>query len=249
MNNPGHYCSRGLFLPTIFNHHPMEVSWLKRVLSYFFLVTIKEIPSKFNPGLCLQMEAGRLLLNSKNANYSYGNLQKAFEEVFETIEIEKRSLDKVLILGLGTGSVIDILQRQYGFDPEITGVEIDEAVIACLKYWDQLDLSKTTVLNQDAETAMDQLSDTFDLIIVDLFIDMEVHPIVFTEKFSQQLKSLLTPQGFVLLNFIANTKAQREKFAELQLMLMRFFKDIKGHDVMGMNKILELKTESIVVNI
>ena len=219
----------------------MEVSWLKRVLSYFFLVTVKEIPSKFNPGLCLQMEAGRLLLNSKNANYSYGNLQKAFEEVFDTMELEKISIEKVLILGLGTGSIIDILQRQYGFDPEITGVEMDEAVIECLKYWEMLDLSRTKIINQNAEIAIGEINDTFDLIIIDLFIDMDVHPAVYNNDFMLQIKSRLKPDGRVLLNFITDTKLQKEKFADLQILLMKYFKEIKGHEVMGMNRILELK--------
>jgi len=222
----------------------MKINWLQKVLSYFYLVTIKKIPSKYNPGLCLQMEAGRLLLNTKNANYSYGNLQKAFEEVFETIELEKLTLDKVLILGLGTGSIIDILQRQYGFDPEITGVEIDEAVIDSLKYWEMLDLSRTKILNEDAEKAVYQLNDTFDMIIVDLFIDMDVHSVVYNNEFILRLTKLLKQDGRVLLNFVVDTKLQKEKFAELQILLMNYFKEIKGHEVMGMNRILELRLGS-----
>jgi len=220
----------------------MKVHWLKMVLSYFYLVTIKKIPSQYNPGLCLQMEAGKLLLNTTNANYSYGNLQKAFEEVFDIIELEKLAPQKVLILGLGTGSIIDIFQRQYGLDPEITGVEIDEAVVDSLKYWDLLDLTRTTIVNQDAELAVNEIEDTFDLIIVDLFVDMDVHPVVYKNDFILKLKELLKPEGRVLLNFIANNKIQKEKFAELQINLMKHFKEIKGYDVMGMNKILELRT-------
>lgn len=219
----------------------MKIPWYKYFLSYFYLVTIKKIPSDFNPGLCLQMEAGKLLLNTTNANYSYGNLHKVFEETFERIEIENKPLKNLLLLGLGTGSVIDILQRQYGFDPQITAIEIDPAVVDCLKFWNNLDLYKTTLICGDAFQEIKNLQPGFDFIIVDLFIDMDVHPDIHKKEFIEKLKDLLGENGTILINYIVNTKLQKEQFAEFQLLLMNYFKEITGHEVMGINRVLEVK--------
>lgn len=220
----------------------MNISWWQRFLSYFFLVTVRKIPSDINPGLCVQMEAGKLLLNTRNANYSYGNLHLAFEEVFGLMELEKHLPEKVLLLGLGTGSVIDILQRQFGCDPWITAVEADQAVVDCLPFWDQLQLHRTRILVEDAFDTVKNLDADFDLIIVDLFQDLEVVSGIYQEDFHKDLKRLLKPDGSILLNFILSNKKQKEQFAELQIALMKHFKEIKGYEVMQINRMLELKT-------
>ncbi len=219
----------------------MKIPWYKYFLSYFYLVTIKKIPSEYNPGLCIQMEAGRLLLNTTNANYSYGNLHKVFEEVFELIEIDNNPPEKLLLLGLGTGSIIDILQRQYGLHPQITAVEIDPAIINSLKFWNKTDLEKTEIIQGDAFEAIKNLKPGYNLIIVDLFIDLDVHPQIHSKEFIEQIKFLLAPEGKILINYVVNTKLQKQEFAEFQLLLMNYFKEINGHDVMGMNRVLELK--------
>lgn len=220
----------------------MKIPWYKYILSYFYLVTIKKITSEYNPGLCIQMEAGRLLLNTTNANYSYGNLHKVFEEVFELIEIDNNPPEKLLLLGLGTGSVIDILQRQYGLHPQITAVEIDLAIIDSLKFWNKTDLEKTEIIQGDAFEIIKNLKPGYNLIIVDLFIDLDVHPQIHSKEFIEQIKFLLAPEGEILINYVVNTKLQKQEFAEFQLLLLNYFKEIKGHEVMNMNRVLELKT-------
>ena len=219
----------------------MKIPWFKYFLSYFYLVTIKKISSEYNPGLCIQMEAGRLLLNTTNANYSYGNLHKVFEEVFELIEIDNNPPKKLLLLGLGTGSVIDILQRQYGLHPQITAVEIDPAIIDSLKFWNKTDHEKTEIIQGDAFEIIKNLKPRYNLIIVDLFIDLDVHPQIHSKEFIEHIKFLLAPEGKILINYVVNTKLQKQEFAEFQLLLMNYFKEINGHEVMGMNRVLELK--------
>lgn len=220
----------------------MKIPWYKYILSYFYLVTIKKITSEYNPGLCIQMEAGRLLLNTTNANYSYGNLHKVFEEIFELIEIDNNPPEKLLLLGLGTGSVIDILQRQYGLHPQITAVEIDLAIIDSLKFWNKTDLEKTEIIQGDAFEIIKNLKPGYNLIIVDLFIDLDVHPQIHSKKFIEQIKFLLAHEGKILINYVVNTNLQKQEFAEFQLLLLNYFKEIKGHEVMNMNRVLELKT-------
>jgi len=219
----------------------MKIHWLKYLASYFYLVTIKKIPSDYNPGLSIQMEAGKLLLNTKNANYSYGNLHKVFEDVFELMEIENSAPKNILILGLGAGSVIDILHSQYGFNPTITAIEIDPEIIKLLSNWAFLDLTKTEIICGDAFKVINNLKSKYDLIIVDLFIDLEVHPEIHDNNFIQTINNLLTDDGTALINYVVNTKVQKAQFANFQIVLMTYFKNIKGHEIMGMNRVLEIK--------
>jgi spermidine synthase len=219
----------------------MKIPWYTYFLSYFYLTTIKKLKSAYNPGLCIQMEAGKLLLNTTNANYSYGNLHKVFEEVFELMDLSEKPPQNVLILGLGTGSVIDIMQRQYGLDPNIVAIEIDQEIVNVLEYWDKLDLNKTELRVGDAFILVNTLNHKFDLIIVDLFIDLNVHPKIHDIAFVEQLSQLLQNEGRILINYVVNTKEQSQKFADYQLLLMRYFKEIVGHEVMGMNRVLALK--------
>lgn len=219
----------------------MKISWLKHLASYFYLVTIKKLNSDINPGLCLQMETGKLLLNTSNANYSYGNCHRVFEEVFEIIEIDKNPPENVLILGFGSGGIVDIMQRQYGFTPKITGVELDSAVIQTLQFWDRLDLSKTDIICGDAFKVIDTLNSKFDLIIVDLFIDLNVAVGMQSNQFMERLKFLTISGGHIIINYVVNTKEQKQQFAEFQILLTRYFDEIKGHEVMGMNRVLDIK--------
>ncbi len=218
-----------------------NMMWLKQFLSYFYLVTVKKISSNYNPGLCLQLEAGKLLLNTTNANYSYGNLHKVFEEAFDRMDLQNCDPKSILILGLGTGSVIDIIQRQYGLDPKITAVEIDPAIIDCLKYWNRLNLDKTHIICGNAFEIIHQLDEEYDLIIVDLFIDMDVESSINTPEFLSQLKALASHQGTILINYVVKTKDQKNEFAEFQLALMKHFKKITGHEILDINRVLELK--------
>ena len=218
-----------------------KVYWLKYFLSYFYLITVKKIHSNFNPGLCIQLEAGKLLLNTTNANYSYGSLHQVFEDAFELIDLQNSNPKSVLVLGLGAGSVIDIMQRQYGIYPKITAIEIDPVVIECLKFWELLNLDKTKIIQGDAFEIIHTLNEEFDLIIVDLFIDMEVASLINTPEFLSKLKSLISHQGKILINYIVETKGQKNSFAEFQLSLITYFKEITGHEIMGINRVLELK--------
>jgi len=219
----------------------MKIPWYKYLLSFFYLVTVKRLDTTLNPGLSLQMEAGRLLLNTSNANYSYGNMHTVFERVFEHIEIEKYPPSKLLILGLGAGSVIDILQRQYGFEPDITAVELDPAIIDCLPYWETLQLDKTKIICGDAFEVVRKISEKFDLIIIDLFIDLDVHSGIHDLIFLEQIKQLLNVEGTVLLNYIVDNPIQKAKFQEFQLTLMKLFNQLNVYKLQGINHVFALK--------
>lgn len=218
----------------------MKISWLKHLLSYFFVITVKKISSKFNKGLCLQLEAGKLLLNTKNANYSYGNLHKVFEIVFGRTNIRNLKIENVLLLGLGTGSVINILQKKYNLTPHFTAIEIDPEIIKLIKYWDNTDFTNTEIICGDAFNEIKKLHKTYDLVIIDLFFDLQMPSEIFDIGFISSIKKLMNNNAIMLINSIALSKQQKLLINEFKVSVFKQFKTIKTHEILGLNTVFEI---------
>ncbi|NUM32378.1 MAG: fused MFS/spermidine synthase [Bacteroidetes bacterium] len=219
----------------------MKISWFKRFLSYFFVINIKKIKSDFNPGLCLQIEAGKVVLNTKNANYSFGNLHKVFEETFIKIKLKNFEIDNVLLLGLGTGSVIEIFKKNYNISPYITAIEIDPAIVELIKKLYNFNLAKTEILCGDAFELIKKINRKFDLIVVDLFIDIEMPKKVYSSDFLKNLKNLLDNKGVAVINCIVNSKNKIKDFSEFKVALSRYFNKIYIHEILEINRVVEVR--------
>lgn len=143
-----------------------------RLLSYIYPIT-KKLESEFNGTLEITWYNGKKHLNSKNANYSYGPLQKILKVGLQKIEL--KNCDEILLLGLGGGSVIETLRKDFNFQKNITALEIDSVIIQLAK--DEFDIRESenlTIICEDALTFMQQNNKQFDLIILDLYIDVNV---------------------------------------------------------------------------
>lgn len=146
---------------------------------------------------------GRKMLNSKSANYSYGNLQKVLNQGLATAELG--DIKTVLILGMGGGSIIQSLRNKYQYNGHIHAVEIDARIIELAKTEFGINESENLKIeNADAFEFVQNCSSTYDLIIVDLFIDREVPPIFYGKEFFQNLTGLVNKQGFVVFNLGIN---------------------------------------------
>lgn len=108
---------------------------------------------------------------------------------------------KILMLGLGGGNAIALLREKYP-SSIITIIEWDEVMIQIAE-----DLQVYTpdenihLLHRDAFAALPELTELFDLIIIDLFKG-EVPPIQLTN--SETLlacKKILCADGYLLVNF------------------------------------------------
>ena len=103
---------------------------MKRLLSYIYPVS-KTISSQYNGDLEITWYNGKKHLNSKNANYSYGSLQRILKFGLKKIELSK--VDSILVLGMGGGSVIETLRQDFNYNSKITAVEIDQVIIDIAK--------------------------------------------------------------------------------------------------------------------
>ena len=135
---------------------------MKKLLSYLVPLKGKVYKSEINGQLELNWYEGKLMLDSKNANYSYGALQRALAVGLHGIgNNEIKQSKKILILGMGAGCVIETLRKDFENDAEITAVEIDPVVVDIAKKYFALfycsltyTLKSTASFNGASETSV-----------------------------------------------------------------------------------------------
>jgi len=215
---------------------------LKKPLQYFlsFLFDIKIVDSQstINPQLKVLLRNGRLILNANRANYSYDGLHKVFQIVFDKIGIKKTNPQSVLILGFGAGSVATILQKELQINCSITGVEADEEVIKLSKVHFQKDFINTTLFIDTAENFIQKCAKTFDLIVVDVFIDLQVPVAIQEREFLDKISKLLNPKGQIIYNFVLHSKESRKQFEMLREASNNIFSEVNILRVLDFNRVL-----------
>lgn len=171
---------------------------MKRLLSYIYPVT-KTIESKYSGKLEITWYNGKKQLNSANANYSYGSLQRILKFGLKKINLSK--VNSVLILGLGGGSVIETLRQDFNYSGLIEAVELDPAIIDIAKTEFGIQQDETLKIHcADAYEFVKNHSKTFDLIIVDLYIDLDVPNKFLDLKFWDHILALKNSSGSIIFN-------------------------------------------------
>lgn len=193
------------------------MNFLKFVSSFIFPFKMEERKSDVSGKLEVRFTNGRYVLDSENVNYSFGGLHTIFQQAFSQFHIKDRNIKHALILGFGSGSVASILQNEYGKTLAISGVEKDEAVIELSKKYFSLDKYKNLILHcADAyDFVLNQTSAPFDLIVVDVFVDILVPEKIREERFISALGKLLSPEGILFYNFVVRDEKTRNKGAQL----------------------------------
>ncbi|MDP1727162.1 MAG: fused MFS/spermidine synthase [Bacteroidota bacterium] len=200
------------------NYITRIISHIRYVNSYLFGTKLSSYQSKLNGKLELWLIDGKKILNSSNANLSYDSLHRVFQQIFRKINIQNKPPERVLLLGLGGGSVPCILLEELQFNCKITAIEHDPMMIElAIKEFNINRFKSLEIVEMDAYEYVTHCNKKFDLIIVDLFLDDYV-PLPFCEEeFNTALIKLLDP-GYILFNFINKNLAQANQFEKLQLM-------------------------------
>lgn len=142
---------------------------------------------------------GKKHLNTKNANYSYGALQKVLK--FGLTKMEISDMGSVLLLGLGGGSVIETLRNDFDYKKSVVAVDIDEKIIDIARNEFNLKDDKHLEIHcRDAFVFMQNNGRKFDLIIIDLFIDTEVPTPFLTIPFWENVLNAASGKGNILFN-------------------------------------------------
>jgi spermidine synthase len=179
----------------------MHIPRWKKWLSHISPMVLEMTGSEQNPELAVLLNRGRLQLLSGNAIYSWDDLYRNFTKAFEVLKIQDRSVQEVLILGLGLGSVPYMLEKKYGVQANYTAVEWDETVgeLAARYTFPRLK-SHIDLVTADAELFVQVCEQQFDLLIVDIFEDDLTPPQFETDDFLRDCVALLAPNGLLMFN-------------------------------------------------
>ena len=105
-----------------------------------------------------------------------------------------------LILGLGGGTIADLLTQRYGPIP-IVGVERDPAVAWLARHEFGLDrLPNVRVVVVNAFTFVHECRDQYDAVCVDLYVAGKMAHGILAAPFLRDVAQILSPEGVVTVN-------------------------------------------------
>lgn len=214
-----------------------------KLLSYIFPLTIFKQQSAISQTLEVTWTNGKLVLDSKNANYSFGSLQRILRKGLKIIGFERiQKMTTILVLGVAGGSVIKTLTEEICFEGKITGVEIDKAVIEIANTYFQLnEIKNLELIIADAFEFVQKTQEEYDLIIIDIFQDTKIPDFLFEALFINKMCSLVSSKGFILFNTMILDAAQKQQ----NLNFIKFF-DPNSYKVATFDKI-ETTNELILI--
>jgi hypothetical protein len=174
----------------------------KRLLSYFMEVPLETVSSDIHPELHVSLQQGRLQLSTEKAIYSFSDLYTNFRRAFSSLVLDTRPVEEVLLLGLGLGSIPEMLEKKYGKRYHYTVVEIDEVVIQLAQRYTLSRLASTfDIYCADAIPFVTACPDRrYPFICVDIFLEDLIPESVTQPGFMAHLARILAEKGLLLFN-------------------------------------------------
>lgn len=190
---------------------------LKKVLSYFIDIPIEQRESIFSGTVEVSLSQGQYKLSTKNVIYSYGKKYTSFGTAFKVLDIKTHSINNVLVLGLGLGSVIDLLEHHPAIQ-QVIAVDLDKVIIELAQKYLQTSLKNKTIYScDDAGSFIKNNQEKFDLVLFDVFIE-EFTPVQFMQpEFLKMLKQSVNKNGMLLFSKIddsVRSKIENTQFSQ-----------------------------------
>lgn len=190
---------------------------------------MKRIRSTYSGVLEISYHRGQKVLDSRNTSYSYGNLQRVWDKAIQ--EVPFAAAARLLILGMGGGSTIELLRKKYGYTGNITAIELDPVIVRIAAEEFSIRPDKNLrIFCMDATAYVHKRKKPFNLILIDLFIDRHVPEPVLQYDFWKGTAQTTAPGGWILFNAFADD----ERLTEIRAWLMEhgfrhtFLKKING---------------------
>jgi spermidine synthase len=120
---------------------------------------------------------------------------------------------RVLILGLGAGTVAKIITKRFG-NIQIDGVEIDPLIVDLGKKYFSLKQSNLNMFIANAAAFVKEARYKYDLICVDVFVGSRVPKEIETKEFLEGVKELLEKKGVLTINKIFSDEVERRNFED-----------------------------------
>jgi hypothetical protein len=157
--------------------------------------------SDHNPELKVTYHRGRYKLITFGAIYSFEDLYSNFRKSFERLKWEDHKIETCLVLGLGLGSIPDMLVTKFKKKISFVAVDIDEVVIEmAMKYVLRPKKINIDVFTADAGSFLEWHHGRYDMICSDVFVGDRIPPELQTVEALTSMKSMLRPNGLLLYN-------------------------------------------------
>lgn len=214
------------------------MSFVKSMLSYLWPVKVWSGHGKYGP-LDVVWEQGQLVVNSNDANLSYGNLHAIWQECLDDQRVKERSIGSILLLGFGAGSSASILRHELRMKAPITGVDGDPEMLRLARErfkvgrFQDLDL----VLS-DALAFAENHHRRHDLVVVDLCHELDLAPGVDGGPFIAALRNCTAAGGLLCFNTIVYSETSRQRSQRVSSLLRHYFDECNEHLYQGINRVL-----------
>ena len=204
------------------------------MVSYLYPVVVEKRKGTVTPYLEVVKSNGKYVLNSDNANYSYGGLHVLFNTFFKRIAIKKYDIKSVLLLGMGAGTVVSLLKQKYKIDCSITAVEKDDVVIELAKKYFEIEKFKAlNIVNDDAFEYVKTTHKKFDLIISDLFIDGNVPEQFASSEYITNLKRISNTSSCLIYNKMTENRKHKKEVKAFEKLFSEVFTGAQTHKLIA----------------
>lgn len=199
---------------------------LARFLSHVWPVRVLRAAGTHGT-LELTWEYGRLVVNSANANQSFGSLHRVWRAALRDAGIQRKEPRTALVLGYGAGSVAHILRSELRLRTAITGVDDDQQMLQLARTHFPVEGSGALdLVLSDAFTFVAGHPGTFDLIVIDLFHDLDFTQAVEGRPFLTSIRRLASPGCPILVNTVVHDEKSALRSARLRDELRLLFTEV-----------------------
>lgn len=184
---------------------------------------IAEYDSKFSGKITVKKSFRDTYVTTGSLTQSGGLVKDVWQPLIKKYGRKHKSW---LVLGLATGTVVKLLPSPS----RVVGVEIDPVMLDISRKYFGLDaIPNLEIVNQDALDYTLKTRDSFDFILVDLYLGDQVPDFVYSKKFLEKLGQL---GQLVIVNHLFYDEAKRQKVKKLIEQLSKTFADTKLHRVL-----------------
>jgi len=121
--------------------------------------------------------------------------------------------DRILILGLGGGTIAKLLTNKYG-PIAIDGVEIDPLMVDLGRKYLSFKEKNVNVIIADGLKFLRETRYKYDIVCVDLFANGRAAVGSDNKKFFEDIKKILKPGGLVIINKLYVSKEDLDEYSK-----------------------------------
>jgi spermidine synthase len=187
---------------------------LRTLHSYIKPLTIDSTHSKFNGDIEVVEYFGKREIVVAGLQQSGWLVRKIWDKALYKVMSYELKVTSVLILGLGGGSVVPVINRHYP-KAKIVGIEIDPVMVEVGSKFLGFRKSKNlevivddafAVFTKKSKRSNHWCSRKYDLVVIDLYVGEAIPEKLKSDEFLECIKNMTTTNGIVLINHLRGHK-------------------------------------------